>query len=98
MLSVPVAVNSVTECFRQHTLETSAIMGTYRLAFGLAVPFFVTPWERAVGIGWVFGMAAFFSIGSFMLLVLLMWNGPQIRNWSLADIGSTEEGFQLTEN
>ena len=97
MLSVPVAVNYVTECFRQHTLETSAIMGTYRLAFGLAVPFFVTPWERAVGIGLVFGMAAFFSIGSFMLLVLLMWIGPQIRNWSLADIGSTEEGFQLTE-
>ncbi|CAF9942278.1 hypothetical protein IMSHALPRED_003449 [Imshaugia aleurites] len=97
MLSVPVAVNHVIECFRQHALETSAIMGVYRLTFGLAVPFFVTPWEKAVGIGWVFGMAAFFSIGSFMLLVLLMWKGHEIRNLSFNGVASTEEGSKLTE-
>lgn len=99
MLSVPVAVNYVIECFEQHALETSAIMGAYRLIFGLAVPFFITPWERAVGVGWVFGMAAFFSIGSFMLLVLLMWKGHQIRSWSVAGVAKThtEEGSQLTE-
>ena len=97
MLSVPVAVNYVIECFRQHALETSAIMGAYRLTFGLAVPFFVTPWEKAVGIGWVFGMAAFFSIGSFMLLVLLMWKGHEIRNLSFNGVASTEEGSKLTE-
>lgn len=97
MLSVPVAVNYVIECFRQHALEASAIMGAYRLAFGLAVPFFVTPWEEAVGIGWVFGMAAFFSIASFMLLVLIMWKGHEIRNLSMHGVASTEEGSKLTE-
>ena len=98
MLSVPVAVNYVIECFRQHTLETSAIMGAYRLTFRLAVPFFVNPWERTIGVGWVFGMAAFFSIGSFMLVVLSMWKGHRIRQWSLAGVASTEEGSRLTEN
>ena len=97
MLSVPVTVNYVIECFRQHALETSAIMGAYRLTLGLAVPFFVTPWERAVGKGWVFGMAAFLSVGSFMLLVLSMWKGHQIRYWSLGGVYNTEEGSQLTE-
>ena len=76
--------NFISACgsqpIRQHALETSAIMGAYRLTFGLAVPGFVTPWQKAVGVGWVFGMAAFFCIGSFMLPVLLMWKGHGIRN------------------
>ena len=97
MLSVPVTVNYVMECFRQHSLETSAIMGAYRLTFGLAVPFFVTPWEKAVGIGWVFGMAAFFSIGAFMFLVLLIWKGHEVRKFSLNGVASTEEGVKLIE-
>ena len=97
MLSVPVAVNYVTECFREHALETSAIMGVYRLAFGLTIPFFVTPWEKAVGIGWVFGMAAFFSVGAFTLLVLLMLKGHEIRKFSFDGVASTEEGSKLTE-
>lgn len=97
MLSVPVAVNYVIECFREHALETSAIMGAYRLTFGLAIPFFVTPWEKAVGIGWVFGIAAFSSVGAFMLLVLLMLKGHEIRNFSFDGVASTEEGSKLTE-
>ena len=97
MLSVPVAVNYVVECFREHALETSAIMGAYRLTFGLAIPFFVTPWEKAVGIGWVFGMAAFFSVGAFMLLVLLMLKGHEIRDFSFDGVASTEEGSNLSE-
>ena len=97
MLSVPVTVNYVIECFREHALETSAIMGAYRLAFGLAIPFFVTPWEKRVGVGWVFGMAAFFSIASFMLLIVLMWKGHEIRKLSFHGVASTEEGSKLTE-
>ncbi|MCJ1459192.1 hypothetical protein MMC28_009569 [Mycoblastus sanguinarius] len=98
MLSVPVAVIYVVECFRQRELETSAIMGTYRLAFGLAIPFFIDPWEKAVGIGWVFGMAAFFSIGSFMLLVVLMWKGRQARKMCFDGVASSEEGSRVTES
>lgn len=96
MLSVPVTVSYVIECFRQYPVETSAIMGAYRLTFGLGVPFFITPWEKAVGIGWVFGMAAFFSIASFILL--LMWKGDEIRKMSFKGFASTEEGFKLFES
>ena len=97
MLSVPVSVNYVVECFREHALETSAIMGVYRLAFGLAIPFFVEPWEEAVTVGWVFGMAAFFSILAFMMLVVLMYAGPRIRKVTLVKTAGTEEGLKITE-
>ena len=97
MWSVPVTVNHVIECFRQHALETSTIMGAYHLAFGLAIPFFVTPWEKRVGIGWGFGMAAFFHIASFMLLILLLWKGHEIWKLSFHGVASTEEGSKLTD-
>lgn len=97
MLSVPVAVNYVAECFKEHAAETGTIMGIYRLLLGLIVPFFITPWEHAVSIGWVFGMAAFFSIGSFGLLVVLMWKGHEIRQLSFKSVASTEEGIRVTK-
>lgn len=81
MLSVPVAVNQVIECFRQHALETSAIMGAYRLTFGLAVLFFCHP--MAEGTRCWMGCLAWLpssALGSFMLPVLLMWRGQGIRN------------------
>ena len=95
MLSVPVAVNYIIECFRQHALEASAIMGAYRLALGLAIPFFIDPWEKAVSVGWVFGMAAFFSIVSFTFLLLLMWNGVEIRKWTPRGVARTEESSEI---
>ena len=97
MLSVPVAINYVTECFKEHAAETGTVMGIYRLALGLVVPFFITPWEDAVTIGWVFGMAAFFSIGAFGLLIVLMWKGHDIRQLSFKSVASTEEGARVTK-
>lgn len=97
MLSVPVAVNYVAECFKEYAAETGTIMGIYRLIFGLVVPFFITPWEKAVSVGWVFGMAAFFSIGAFGLLVVLMLKGHEIRQLSFKSVASTEEGARVTK-
>ena len=97
MLSVPVAVNSVAECFRQYAAETGTVVGIYRLLFGLVVPFFITPWEEAVSVGWVFGMAAFFSIGASGLLIVLMWKGHEIRQPSFISVASTEEGARVTK-
>lgn len=97
ILSVPVAVNYVAECFKEYAAETGTIMNLYRLLFGLIVPFFITPWERAISIGWVFGMAAFFSIGSFGLLVVLMWKGHDIRQLSFESVAGTEEGARVTQ-
>ena len=57
MLSVPVTVNYVMECFRQHALEASAIMGVYHLAFASSAR---GKRQLVQHTGWVFGMAGFF--------------------------------------
>ena len=98
IISVPVIVNYVVECFRGHAVEVSAIMGVYRLSLGLAVPFFIDPWiERVGGPGWVFGMAAFFSIFAFSLLVVLMRKGHELRQIRLGAFAWDEEGTKLVE-
>jgi len=98
MASVPVAVNYLAECFRGHTVEVSAILGVYRLSLGLAVPFFIESWIKCIGgPGWVFGMAAFFSIFAFSLLAVLMWKGHQLRQVRLGSFGWDEEGTRLIE-
>ncbi|KAI9691707.1 MAG: hypothetical protein M1822_007779 [Bathelium mastoideum] len=93
MLTIPVAVNYVVECFRLHAPEVGAIMGAYRLTLGLVIPFFIDEWIAAVGgPAWVFGMAAFFSIFSFMLVLLLMWKGHELRQFTLRSLAHDEEG------
>lgn len=96
--SIPVAVNYVVECFRDNPLEVSTIMGVYRLSLGLAVPFFVDPWMAAVhGPGWVFGMAAFFSLLAFSLMVILMFKGHELRQVRSAKLASDEEGVVIID-
>ena len=53
MITVPISVNYLIECFKSRPTECSAVMGAYRLTLGLAIPFFVEPWAAAVGVGWV---------------------------------------------
>lgn len=94
--SIPVAVNYVVECFRDNPLEVSTIMGVYRLSLGLAVPFFVDQWIAAVhGPGWVFGMAAFFSLLAFSLVVILMFKGHDLRHIRSAKLASDQEGVVI---
>lgn len=70
-------------------------MGFYRLIFGLTVPFFIDAWIAAVGVGWVFGIAAFLSIGLFPCIMLLMWKGHEIRQYTFSGLNSNEEGQRL---
>lgn len=72
-------------------------MALFRLSLGLAVPFFVDPWEAKVGVGWVFGMAAFFSILGSCLIALLVWKGEKIRKWSFKSVASDEGGARVTK-
>ena len=95
ILSVPVTVNYTIECFKHNSAECGAIMGFYRLIFGLAIPFFIGPWISRVGVGWVFGMASFFSIASFGLICVLMWKGKAIRQLSIGNLTFTEEGEKV---
>lgn len=70
-------------------------MGFYRLIFGLTVPFFVDPWIAAVGVGWLFGIASFISLALFSCIVLLIWKGHELRQYTLLGLNSNEEGQQL---
>lgn len=97
MLCVPVSINYVAECFTHHAQESSNIMALFRLSLGLAVPFFVDAWEASVGIGWVFGMAAFFSVVGSCLILLLVWKGEKIRQLSFKSVASDEGGAKMTK-
>ncbi len=93
--TIPVTVNYITECFKGHASESAAIMGVYRLAFSLTLPFFVPAWIGKVGAGWCLGMAAFFSVFAFGGPALLMWKGPEIRKWSFKSLSGNEGGMRL---
>ena len=54
------------ECFITSAIEVAVIMNVCRLALGLALPFFIGAWLRAVGSSGLFGMAAFFSLFAAM--------------------------------
>ena len=95
---VPVTVNYIIECFKGHPSESAAIMGVYRLAFSLTLPFFVPAWIGRVGAGWCLGMAAFFSILAYGGPVLLMWKGAEIRKLSFKSLSANEGGLRLIGN
>ena len=95
---VPVTVNYIIECFKGHPSKSAAIMGVYRLAFSLTLPFFVPAWIGKVEAGWCLGMAALFSVLAFSGPVMLMWNGAQIRRLPLKRLSANEGGLRLIEN
>lgn len=94
-LSVPVCINYVTECFTTSANEVSITMNMYRLAFSIPLGFFVFPWQRVVGVGWVFGMAAFFDLMAAFLIGLLVWKDKVLRQLSPKSLVSTEEGERI---
>ena len=95
---IPVTVNYIIECFTEHASESAAIMGVYRLAFSLTLPFFVPAWISKVGAGWCLGMAAFFSVFAYGGPVLLLWKGAELRKWSFKSLSANEGGLRLIEN
>lgn len=95
--AVPVLDTYVAECFTTRAAEATACMNFYRLVFGLAVPFFTEPWIEAVGLNWMFGMQAFFSVLVFGLVVLLMFKGHRLRAATRGHVAADEEGIQLAE-
>lgn len=92
LVSIPVTVNYICECFRTHTTEATLILNSLRLWFGLSINFYVNPWIQKVGIGWVYGMMAFFSVFAFCFLILLMFFGHAIREATPFIESKSEEG------
>ncbi|PCG90158.1 Major facilitator superfamily domain, general substrate transporter [Penicillium occitanis (nom. inval.)] len=92
LVSIPVTVNYICECFRTHTTEATLILNSLRLWFGLSINFYVNPWIDKVGIGWVYGMMAFFCVFAFLFLILLMLFGHAIREATPFIESKSEEG------
>lgn len=97
LATVPVTVNYVVECFTHYPAEAGIVIGAYRIVYGLTISFYIKPWVAAVDAGWVYGMMAFFSVFSFLFVVLLMWKGHAIRQIQFASVASSEEGEKLLE-
>lgn len=93
MVSIPVTVNYMCECFRGHTTEVTLVLNSIRLFLGLSINFYINPWIATVGIGWVYGMMTLFCVAAFMFLVLLMVFGKRIRAWTPFLGGESEEGM-----
>lgn len=89
---IPVTMNYIAECFRRTTSEATIPLTSFRLLLGLTINFYINYWISEVGIGWIYGMMAFFSVFAFFFLVILMWKGHQIRAASPFVHSSSEEG------
>lgn len=88
--------NYIVECFEDAPQEVGVALNAWRLLLGLAIPLFFDDWEAAVGRGWVFGMAAFFSIFEFFLVMILMWKGHSLKPYSLLKRKETfEDGAKV---
>lgn len=97
MCLTPVTVNYLSECFTNNVEETAIVLNTFRIAFGLSVAFYITPWVNAVGVGWAYGMMSFIMIFSWLFVMLLMWQGHRIRQIDPFGLISTEEGEHVLE-
>ena len=83
LISVPIAINYVAETHALHGTASTITMTFYRLSWGVAIPFFIDGWIEEVRIGWVFGTAAFLTLASWTLVLLVIWQGTRLRGWSL---------------
>ena len=95
LVSIPVTVNYICECFRTHTIEATLVLNSMRLFLGLSINFYINPWIAAVGVGWVYGMMAFFSVLAFMFLIVLMIWGHRIRQWTPWGTSQSEDGLHV---
>jgi hypothetical protein len=97
LVSIPITVNYICECFRRNPTEATLVLQTGRLLLGLSINFYINPWIAAVGIGWCYGMMAFFSVVSYLFLVILMVWGHKIRRISPFGMASSEEGEHVLD-
>ena len=63
----------------------------------MSVAFYIKEWVAKTGVGWAYGMMAFFEVGSFAFILLLMWKGHAIRELTWGHLGKSEEGEHVVE-
>jgi hypothetical protein len=95
---VPIIANYLVECFINFPMEAAMSSTFFRIVWGLTVPFYINEWVDAVGIGWCYGMMAFFSLGSFAFVLILMLKGHSIRQFSFTRVASSEDGEVIVDS
>lgn len=94
LLIQPIAINYAVENFPEYSVECTIAIAINRLGWGVAIPFYISKWERRVHLTWVFGMAAFFTLGMGFLLALLISKGRRLRQFALLKAES-EDGIKV---
>lgn len=95
--AVPVPLNYLVESFAGKPREVGTSANVYRLLLAFVVPFILDPWERRVGVNWVFGMAAFFTLLGLLMIGMLVWKGAVLRRYSIGTYSEVEEQARLTK-
>ncbi|KAI9687461.1 MAG: hypothetical protein M1822_002071 [Bathelium mastoideum] len=99
LLVLPVCYNYIIECFLDSPVEAAVSLNAYRISFGLASLFFVLQWQTKVGVGWMWGMSAFFTIFVDIIMFAIISKGHLIRKWSISEnIAVTEDGVKIAAN
>lgn len=99
LLALPVCYNYIIECFLHNPVEASVSLNAYRVSFGLMSVFIVTQWQGAVGVGWMWGMGAFFIVFVDLIMIGIVLKGHLVRRWTrgLSDaIDVTEDGAMIS--
>lgn len=98
LLALPVCYNYIIECFVHTPVEASVSLNSYRIAFGLMSVFIITQWQLAVGVGWMWGMGAFFVLFVDILMAVLILKGHVVRKLTVhvsKSIAATEDGERI---
>ena len=99
LLALPVCYNYIIECFLHNPVEASVSLNAYRVAFGLMSVFIVTQWQSAVGVGWMWGMGAFFVLAVDILMMGVIFKGHLVRRLTAhvsKGLAVTEDGAKIT--
>lgn len=98
LLILPICYNYIIECFLLTPVEASVSLNSYRIAFGLMSVFIVTQWQTAVGVGWMWGMGAFFVLFVDILMAGVILKGHFVRKLTVhvsKSIAVTEDGEKV---
>lgn len=99
LLALPVCYNYIIECFLNNPVEASVSLNGYRVAFGLMSVFIVTEWQGEVGVGWMWGMGAFFIVAVDLLMTGVILKGHVVRRWTVhlsKGLAVTEDGAKIS--
>ncbi|OBT50962.1 hypothetical protein VE04_08276 [Pseudogymnoascus sp. 24MN13] len=100
LLVLPVCYNYIVECFLRTPVEASVALNSYRIAFGLMSVFIIMQWQGAVGVGWMWGMGAFFVLLVDGLMMIVLFKGHEVRKYTnriSTTIAATEDGQKIIE-